>query len=127
MRPYVEELSKLTPYNTCIYPNAGLPNAFGAYDEGPDSMGAYLQEFIENGWVNIIGGCCGTTPDHIRKFVEIAGLGKPRKIKGKRQKAKVVASSSPHHLITSSPHYSITALQFKEILTTFCITLIYNT
>ncbi len=78
MRPHIEELSAFTPYNTCVYPNAGLPNPYGEYDEGPDSMAAYMKEFIDNGWVNIIGGCCGTTPDHIRKFVEIAEKGKPR-------------------------------------------------
>ena len=65
MRPYIEELSRTaTCYVTC-YPNAGLPNAFGGYDETPADMAAVLREFAENGWVNLVGGCCGSTPDHI--------------------------------------------------------------
>jgi len=66
MRPFVEELSNLVPVFTSCYPNAGLPNAFGGYDETPESMAAIVREFAENGWINIAGGCCGTTPDHIR-------------------------------------------------------------
>ena len=65
MRPYVEELAKIaTCYTTC-YPNAGLPNAFGGYDETPDDMAKVLGEFARNGWVNLVGGCCGSTPAHI--------------------------------------------------------------
>lgn len=70
MRSHVEELSHLTPLFTTIYPNAGLPNAFGGYDETPASMGHDLKEFMQEGWINIIGGCCGTTPDHIRVIAE---------------------------------------------------------
>jgi 5-methyltetrahydrofolate--homocysteine methyltransferase len=66
MRPYVEELSQLCPVFTSAHPNAGLPNEFGGYDETPEQMAAVLGEFAENGWVNIVGGCCGTTPAHIR-------------------------------------------------------------
>lgn len=75
MRPYVEELSSLADCITSCHPNAGLPNAFGEYDETPGDMAAHLQEFAENGWVNIVGGCCGSTPDHIRAIAEaIEGL-----------------------------------------------------
>jgi 5-methyltetrahydrofolate--homocysteine methyltransferase len=66
MRPYLAELARIaTCYVTC-YPNAGLPNAFGQYDELPDETAALIRDFAESGFVNVIGGCCGTTPDHIR-------------------------------------------------------------
>jgi 5-methyltetrahydrofolate--homocysteine methyltransferase len=68
LRPYVAELSRLAPVFTVAYPNAGLPNAFGGYDEGPEEMTAVLREFVREGWVNVLGGCCGTTPDHVRAF-----------------------------------------------------------
>src|SRR4029077_8106819 len=66
MRPYVEELSQRCPRFTSCHPNAGLPNEFGGYDETPEQMAGTLGEFAANGWVNIVGGCCGSTPDHIR-------------------------------------------------------------
>jgi 5-methyltetrahydrofolate--homocysteine methyltransferase len=65
MRPYIEELARIAPCFVTCYPNAGLPNAFGGYDETPDDMAAVLREFAESGWVNLVGGCCGSTPDHI--------------------------------------------------------------
>ncbi|MGA7992301.1 MAG: methionine synthase [Thermoanaerobaculia bacterium] len=70
MRPYVEELSSLAPVFLSAYPNAGLPNAFGGFDETPEIMCADLAGFAREGWVNIVGGCCGTTPDHIRAIAE---------------------------------------------------------
>jgi 5-methyltetrahydrofolate--homocysteine methyltransferase len=65
MRPYVEELAKIAPCYVTCYPNAGLPNAFGGYDETPEQMASVLGEFAANGWVNLVGGCCGSTPSHI--------------------------------------------------------------
>jgi 5-methyltetrahydrofolate--homocysteine methyltransferase len=79
MRPYIEELSSLAPVFLSCYPNAGLPNELGAYDETPESMAALLRDFGENGWLNIVGGCCGTTPDHIREIARIVGTLPPRK------------------------------------------------
>jgi 5-methyltetrahydrofolate--homocysteine methyltransferase len=70
MRPYVEELSRISPIYCSCHPNAGLPNEFGEYEETPRQMAAVIREFAENGWVNIVGGCCGTTPDHIRAIAE---------------------------------------------------------
>ena len=70
MRPYVEALAGCATSLVSCYPNAGLPNAFGGYDETPSQTGATLREFAENGWVNIVGGCCGTTPDHIAAICE---------------------------------------------------------
>jgi len=80
MRPYLEELSAKAPFFVSVYPNAGLPNEMGEYDELPDRMAAQLKDFVESGFTNIIGGCCGTTPEHIEKFAQVAAEGKPRKI-----------------------------------------------
>src|SRR4029079_11322401 len=65
MRPYVAELARVADCYVSCYPNAGLPNAFGEYDERPSDTAGFLREFAESGFVNIVGGCCGTTPDHI--------------------------------------------------------------
>ena len=78
LRPYVEELSRLASVPTTVHPNAGLPNAFGEYDESPETMTDVLAGFLEEGWVNVIGGCCGTTPEHIAAFAEIASAHPPR-------------------------------------------------
>jgi 5-methyltetrahydrofolate--homocysteine methyltransferase len=72
MRPHIEELSKKAPFYISAYPNAGLPNQFGGYDETPEQMGHHIHDFIEHQFVNIVGGCCGTTPDHIREFAKQA-------------------------------------------------------
>ena len=66
MRTHIEELNQIAACYISCYPNAGLPNAFGGYDETPESMCSIIDEWAEKGWVNIVGGCCGTTPDHIR-------------------------------------------------------------
>ncbi len=78
MRPYIEELSRLVNCHVTCYPNAGLPNAFGAYDETPDDMATVLAEFAESGLVNMVGGCCGSTPDHIRAIARAMQGRKPR-------------------------------------------------
>src|SRR5213593_4085614 len=70
MRPYIEELSQIAPVFISCYPNAGLPNAFGGFDETPEIMTADLGEFAASGWLNIVGGCCGTTPAHIKALAE---------------------------------------------------------
>jgi len=75
MRPFVEELAGLAPVYVSCYPNAGLPNAFGGFDETPAIMAADLRDFAANGWLNFVGGCCGSTPAHIRAIVEaVRGL-----------------------------------------------------
>jgi 5-methyltetrahydrofolate--homocysteine methyltransferase len=75
MRPYVEELSQLAPVHISCHPNAGLPNAFGGFDETPETMAADLHDFSSSGWLNIAGGCCGTTPAHIRAIADaVRGL-----------------------------------------------------
>ncbi len=75
MRPYLDTLSGLADCYVSAYPNAGLPNEFGEYDQGPEEMRNYIRDFAASGFVNIIGGCCGTTPDHIRLMAEaVRGL-----------------------------------------------------
>jgi len=70
MRPLIEELSQVATCNISCHPNAGLPNEMGQYDLGPDEMAELVGEFAESGWLNIVGGCCGTTPDHIRAIAK---------------------------------------------------------
>ncbi len=79
MRPYLEEFSRLADCYVSCYPNAGLPNAFGGYDEGPDEMAATLSEYAANGWVNLLGGCCGSTPAHIRAIAQAVAGRPPRR------------------------------------------------
>ena len=75
IRPYLAELARIATCYVSCHPNAGLPNAFGAYDESPEETGNLLREFAESGFVNIIGGCCGTTPEHIRQVADaVAGI-----------------------------------------------------
>lgn len=81
MRPFVEDLSNVSDKFLSVYPNAGLPNEMGGYDETPQIMAEVLEDFLKSRFVNIVGGCCGTTPDHIRKISEIAKNYKPRIIK----------------------------------------------
>ena len=75
MRPFVAELSRVANTRLSVYPNAGLPNAFGGYDETPEDMASHIHEWAQTGLVNIVGGCCGTTPDHVRAFASgVAGI-----------------------------------------------------
>ena len=82
MRPYVEEISKLADTAICIYPNAGLPNPMAptGFDETPPITSGFLKEFADLGWVNIVGGCCGTTPEHIQAIADAVKSYTPRKI-----------------------------------------------
>jgi 5-methyltetrahydrofolate--homocysteine methyltransferase len=80
MRPYLEELAEKAPFYVSAYPNAGLPNQFGEYDETPHDMGHHVHDFLDAGFLNIVGGCCGTTPGHIREIAALAKKVKPRKI-----------------------------------------------
>ena len=79
MRPYLEELSNKAPFYVSAYPNAGLPNQFGEYDQDAHEMGHQIEDFLKAGFLNIVGGCCGTTPSHIKRIAEIAKDAKPRK------------------------------------------------
>ena len=96
MRPYVQELSRVADCWVSCYPNAGLPNAFGEYDEQPSETCGLIRDFVDAGFVNIVGGCCGTTPDHIRAIVcAVNGLA-PRPVRrGRLQPAQDDPSAHP--------------------------------
>ena len=79
MLPYMKRVSRFSNFFTAAFPNAGLPNAFGEYDESSSQMGEKIKNFLDEGCVNIIGGCCGTTPDHIKVISELVKNYKPRK------------------------------------------------
>jgi 5-methyltetrahydrofolate--homocysteine methyltransferase len=78
LKPYLKTLAQHTQFNVSAHPNAGLPNAFGQYDETPEQTQAFIKEYLDDNLINIIGGCCGTTPDHIRLMAEVAKDYKPR-------------------------------------------------
>lgn len=80
MRPHIEELSQIAACYTSAYPNAGLPNAMGEYDELPEETAHFIEEWAEQGFVNIVGGCCGTTPDHIKHIADHMKKIAPRKL-----------------------------------------------
>jgi 5-methyltetrahydrofolate--homocysteine methyltransferase len=80
MRPYLQILNEKSPFAVSAHPNAGLPNEFGKYDESPEMMAIQIKDFLDEGLINIIGGCCGTTPDHIKAIAELAKNYEPRKI-----------------------------------------------
>lgn len=86
MKQYIEVLAKKAPFYVSAYPNAGLPNEFGQYDESPEMMGKQVEEFMRDGLVNIVGGCCGTTPEHIAEFYRLSQQYSPRK---RGQKANI--------------------------------------
>ncbi len=78
MRPHLAELAGVAPVLTCAYPNAGLPNAFGEYDETPEQTAAQVEGFARDGLVNVVGGCCGTTPEHIAAIADAVAAHAPR-------------------------------------------------
>ncbi len=90
MRPYMAELARLSECYVSCYPNAGLPNAFGGYDETPEEMAAVLHSFAKEGWVNLLGGCCGSTPEHIAAIAKAVKTTPPRQ------------SLPPHHALRLS-------------------------
>jgi len=79
MRPYLQVLNQKAPFAVSAHPNAGLPNEFGLYDESPEQMAAQIEQFLQEGLVNVIGGCCGTTPEHIAAIADVAAKYSPRK------------------------------------------------
>lgn len=89
LRPYVADLSRIADTRLCTYPNAGLPNEFGEYDQTPEEMSALIGGWAEDGLVNIVGGCCGTTPDHIRAIAEAVSGKPPRAIPSVERKLRL--------------------------------------
>jgi 5-methyltetrahydrofolate--homocysteine methyltransferase len=94
MRPYVSELAELADCAVSCYPNAGLPNAFGEYDELPEQTASELREFAQSGLVNIVGGCCGTTPEHVRKIAEFVRELRPRPLPDRSSESIVARNES---------------------------------
>ena len=80
LRPYLQVLNEKSPFFVSAYPNAGLPNEFGQYDQTADEMAAQVEEYLKEGLVNFLGGCCGTTPEHIQKIAQLAAKYPPRKV-----------------------------------------------
>lgn len=80
LRPYLQIMNEQAPFFVSAYPNAGLPNEFGHYDQTPQEMGEQIEEFLSEGLVNIVGGCCGTTPEHIKVIADLAKKYKPREV-----------------------------------------------
>ena len=80
LRPYLKVLAQKAPFFVSAYPNAGLPNEFGQYDQGANEMADQVRDFMKEGMLNILGGCCGTTPDHIRALAQMAENFSPRKL-----------------------------------------------
>ncbi|MEP5256277.1 homocysteine S-methyltransferase family protein [Winogradskyella rapida] len=80
LKPYLQRLSNETEFFTSAHPNAGLPNAFGEYDETPEQMQGYIEDYLKDNLINIIGGCCGTSPEHIKAIAEVAQKYEPRKL-----------------------------------------------
>jgi 5-methyltetrahydrofolate--homocysteine methyltransferase len=78
LRPYVAELSRVAECHISVHPNAGLPNEFGEYDLSPDDMAEQLGEWADAGFINVIGGCCGTSPDHIAAIAKVMSNKAPR-------------------------------------------------
>lgn len=86
LRPYLKILAQKAPFYVSAYPNAGLPNEFGQYDQGANEMADQVRDFLKEGMLNILGGCCGTTPEHIRALAQMAGNFQPRKLQVEQTK-----------------------------------------
>ena len=106
MRPYIHELAMVADTLTCAYPNAGLPNALGCYDETPEQTAAILGEFADAGFVNIVGGCCGTTPAHISAIAD-AVAGKPPRIPVERHRTLQLSGLEPFTLTDEIPFVNV--------------------
>jgi 5-methyltetrahydrofolate--homocysteine methyltransferase len=120
MRPYMAELARVADCYISCYPNAGLPNAFGQYDELPKETGEYLRDFAASGFVNIVGGCCGTTPEHIRAIGAAVDGIPPRAVQARHPGTGLLTlrgDLSPSSQRTSNPDVSFTHLAGLEVLT----------
>jgi methionine synthase I (cobalamin-dependent) len=96
MRPYIAEIAAVAETRVIAYPNAGLPNAMGEYDEGPCEMAGLIEPWMREGLVNIVGGCCGSTPEHITEIAGHASQFPPRKVPGSSARCAFPPRTSPH-------------------------------
>ena len=120
MRPYMAELSRIARTHISCYPNAGLPNAFGQYDEQPEETAQLLKDFATSGFINILGGCCGTTPDHIRAIAQAVHDVNPRPVKASRASGGSGTSEAKRDAPGASslaPSPQFTQLAGLEVLT----------
>ena len=106
LRPYVEELSRLADTNVGVYPNAGLPNAFGEYDEAPEETASVLGELAHHGHLNLVGGCCGTTPDHIRAIADRVRC-EPVRPRKRREPRMELSGLEPFNLTKEIPFVNV--------------------
>ena len=103
LRPYVQELARLATCGVSTHPNAGLPNEFGAYEQTPEQIAGLLAGFARQGWINLVGGCCGTTPDHIRAIAESVRPYRPRPVSPRPGRVPAPAARVAAFTGTSSP------------------------
>ena len=116
MKPYLKRLGNNTSLNISAHPNAGLPNAFGQYDQKPEEMQQLIREYLHENLVNIIGGCCGTTPEHIKLIAEVAKEFKPREIRFGLKAKKTMKNSTIKY--NSKHFYSRNDVGFANTLIT---------
>jgi len=122
MTDHIRSLHEMSSYRISCYPNAGLPNSEGKFGETPDSLAAQLEKFIDHGWLNLVGGCCGTTPAHIRAIAQVASGKKPRAIKPSSHRAYysnkelVEAEESNRPLIVGERTNVIGSRLFKNLI-----------
>lgn len=121
LRPYIETLSKECPFMVSTHPNAGLPNQFGNYDQSAEEFAELVGEFAYNGWINIVGGCCGTTPKHIKAAAERIKNIKPRNFCGKSVKTKNQQIETATRTINAFNEWTVSTTQptfkLKEFMT----------
>ncbi len=122
LRPHIQTIADRTPFYVSAYPNAGLPNEFGEYDEHAPATAAQIEDFISNGLINIVGGCCGTTPEHIKAIAEVAAKYQPR-VPQKKSKLPTYAGLEPLYVrpksnfINVGERTNITgSLKFKRLI-----------
>jgi 5-methyltetrahydrofolate--homocysteine methyltransferase len=122
MTDHIRSLHEMSRFRVSCYPNAGLPNADGKFGETPDSLAAQLEKFIDHGWLNLVGGCCGTTPAHIKAIAEMASGKRPRAIQAPSHRAYysnkelVEAEDSNRPLIVGERTNVIGSRLFKNMI-----------
>ncbi len=105
LKQYVQELSRIADVHISAYPNAGLPNAFGGYDESAQEFAALVEDYLKDGIVTVVGGCCGTTPQHIAELSKLAKQYRPRELKMKNEELKIAATESENGVIFNSSFF----------------------